>query len=255
MVLKRLFGLSIASEERLWRAPKGQRIYAIGDVHGRLDLLEDLLARIDSDDAGRKDCETHLIFLGDLIDRGSQSQSVVERVMALCASSARVRCLGGNHEDLLLRCYDGDKEAASVFHRAGGRETMLSYGVDEEEYDGADSAEAVALVASHIPPDHIAFFRSLEDYVQSGDYLFVHAGIRPGRAIPNQTREDMRWIRHEFTRNRDDHGVMVIHGHTITETVDTQTNRIGIDTGAFHTGKLTAIGIEGTQRWFLQTGE
>jgi serine/threonine protein phosphatase 1 len=254
MVLKRLFGLKIEPEERHWRAPAGRRLYAIGDVHGRLDLLNELLEQIDADDARRGDAKTDLIFLGDLIDRGPDSRGVVEKVMSLCAASAHVRCLGGNHEDLLLRCHEGDKEAASVFNRAGGRATMLSYGVSEDEYDSADAEEAVAIVARVVPDTHVRFLSSLEDFVQAGDYLFVHAGIRPGRAIDQQSREDMRWIRHEFTRNRDDHGVMVIHGHTITEDVDAQINRVGIDTGAFHTGKLTAIGMEGRERWFLQTG-
>ena len=131
---------------------------------------------------------------------------------------------------------------------------MFSYGVDAEAYDAADLGELVDLVGSHVPPQHIAFLDGLADWVQAGDYLFVHAGIRPGVALDQQSASEMRWIRGEFTENRSDLGMMVVHGHTITEFTDEQVNRIGIDTGAYATGYLTAIGLEGSDRWFLETG-
>jgi serine/threonine protein phosphatase 1 len=232
----------------------GQRVYAIGDIHGRADLLADILARIDADDAGRSPVQTVLIFLGDLIDRGPDSRAVVEQVKWLMAASPQVRCLIGNHEDLLLRCHDGDARAVPVFDRAGGRDTLLSYGVINDDYGNADPEEMVGLIRTHIPASHIDFFRSMENSIAIGGYLFVHAGIKPGVPIDQQSPDDMRWIKEKFTSHTGDHGAMVIHGHSITAAIDVQPNRIGIDTGAWSTGKLSAIGLEGEERWFLDTG-
>jgi serine/threonine protein phosphatase 1 len=253
MVFKRLFGLNKEAPPRIWNAPMGQRIYAIGDIHGRRDLLDDLLARIDADDAARAPVQTQIIFLGDLIDRGSDSRGVIERLIQLHEASGNVRLLTGNHEELLIRVYEGDKRATSLFHRVGGRETMLSYGMSEADYDAVDLSELAELIPNHVPIEHINFLKSFDDWIQAGDYLFVHAGIRPGLTIEEQETSDLRWIRREFTEHKGEFSHMVIHGHTITEGVDEQRYRIGIDTGAFATGKLTAIGIEGSERWFLST--
>jgi serine/threonine protein phosphatase 1 len=255
MVLKRLFGRTPVRPPQVWRAPVGQRLYAIGDIHGRRDLLDELLAMIDADDAARGPSkETRLIFLGDLVDRGPDSRTVVERVMALTEASESVICLKGNHEELLIRSWEGDRKTAAVFHRNGGRETILSYGVDPETYDAGDLGDVVELIGASVPPRHIAFLDGLSDWVQAGDYLFVHAGIKPGVDLEEQSASDMRWIRKDFTDWRGDHGLMVVHGHTITDGVDAQDNRIGIDTGAYATGRLTAIGLEDDQRWFISTG-
>lgn len=253
MVFKRLFGITKEAPPRAWNAPAGQRIYAVGDIHGRRDLLDDLLTRIDADDAERGPAQTQIIFLGDLIDRGSDSHGVVERLIQLREASGNVRLLSGNHEELLIRVYDGDKRATSLFHRVGGRETMLSYGMSEADYDAVDLSELAALIPNYVPLSHIDFLKSFDDWIEAGDYLFVHAGIRPGLSIDEQETSDLRWIRREFTEHKGEFSHMVIHGHTITEGVDEQSNRIGIDTGAFATGTLTAIGIEGSERWFLST--
>jgi serine/threonine protein phosphatase 1 len=255
MVLKRLFSRAEAAAPKGSCAPAGQRLYAIGDIHGRLDLLDDLLAQIEADDQARgTDATSRLIFLGDLVDRGPASRGVVERVMKLMAGSSNVTCLKGNHEELLIRAWEGDRQSAGILNRNGGRETMLSYGVDEAAYDEADLGGLVDLIGAHVPPTHIAFLDVLSDWIEAGDYIFVHAGIRPGRALEDQRGSDLRWIRDDFTQFRGDHSHMVIHGHTILEAIDEQPNRIGIDTGAFATGRLTAIGLEGSDRWFLQTG-
>jgi serine/threonine protein phosphatase 1 len=161
--------------------------------------------------------------------------------------------LMGNHEEILIRAWEGDRKAAGLFHRVGGRETMLSYGVTEAEYDACDLADLAELVGDRVPIDHIAFMKNFIDFWQCGDYLFVHAGIRPGLPLDEQRASDMRWIRRDFLDDLRDHGTMVVHGHSITEEVDEQPNRIGIDTGAFASGKLTALGIEGTERWVLST--
>lgn len=253
MVLKRLFGLKPEPVARTWRAPDGLRLYAIGDIHGRCDLLKALLAQIDADDAARAPAETHLILLGDLVDRGPQSRQVVELAMALAASRPRVHLIAGNHEELMLRTCAGDKRSAGLFNRVGGRETLLSYGVDPADYDAADLEQLTRLAAEAVPPDHLDFLRCFADRVQFGDYLFVHAGIRPGFALDEQERSDLRWIRREFTEHDGDFGVLVIHGHTIVDAVEERHNRIGIDTGAFASGRLTAIGLERGERWYLQT--
>ncbi len=253
MVFKRLFGQKEEVPPRIWTAPDGQRIYAIGDIHGRLDLLDQLILLIEEDNASRNRVRTQLIFLGDLCDRGPDSRGVIERVMQLASASTDVRLIVGNHEELLIRTWDGDRRSAGLINRVGGKETMLSYGIDEADYDKADLDELVELISSHVPEDHIAFLKGADDWIVAGDFLFVHAGIRPGDAIEEQRTSDLRWIRREFTDFKGDHGMIVIHGHTITEEVDAHDNRIGIDTGAYATGKLTAIGIEGTERWFLQT--
>ncbi len=256
-ILDRLFSRKSgmeAPESKAYALPPGQRVYAVGDIHGRADLLADIIAKIDADDSARPPVETMLIFLGDLIDRGPDSRKVVEQVKWLMETSPHVRCLIGNHEDLLLRCFDGDARAVPVFDRAGGRETMVSYGLTDQDYDSADPEEMTGLIRTHIPAAHIDFLRGMSDSIVVGDYLFVHAGIKPGVPLDQQKPEDLRWIKDKFTSFTGDHGAMVIHGHTITEAVDAQANRIGIDTGAYNTGKLTAIGLEGAERWYLDTG-
>ncbi len=255
MVLKRIFGRTDAAPSRVYSAPEGQRIYAIGDIHGRSDLLDELLEKIAGDDRARGSASSkRLIFLGDYVDRGPDSKGAVARVKAMKESDDHVTCLKGNHEEMLIRTCRGDRRTAGVFARNGGRETALSYGIDEAAYDAADLGELTELMAAHVPEDHIRFLAGLVDWVEAGDYLFVHAGIRPGIPIEEQDTSDLRWIRSEFTEYRGNLGAMVIHGHTITEHPDEQVNRIGIDTGAYATGCLTAIGLEGPDRWFVSTG-
>jgi serine/threonine protein phosphatase 1 len=249
MVLKKLFARSEPAP-RIARLPSGERVYAIGDVHGRRDCLDRLLAAIDADDAARGPARTTLVFLGDLVDRGPDSCGVIERAMAV--SNAR-RCvfLMGNHEEILIHSWEGDRRTAALFHRVGGRETMMSYGLSAHDYDALDLPELVAEVGARVPSAHIAFLRRFEDCWSSGDYLFAHAGVRPGVALDAQSPADLRWIRREFLDDARDHGAIIVHGHSITEDPDIQPNRIGIDTGAFASGKLTALGLEGATRWFL----
>ena len=235
------------------RVPDGRRIYAVGDIHGRLDLLDELLDRIEADSAGRGMADTLVVFLGDLIDRGPDSRGVVERLMAFARGPLPARFLMGNHEEVFLKALGGDLRALRFLIRIGGRETILSYGVAEEEYRALDFPELIALMQSKVPPDHARFLGGFEAWVEAGDYLFVHAGIRPGVALDDQTGTDLRWIRDDFLRHRDGFGKIVVHGHSITDAVDVRANRIGIDTGAYASGRLTAIGLEGAERWFLST--
>lgn len=233
--------------------PAGERVYAVGDIHGRRDLLDILLRKIDADDFARGQARTTLIFLGDLMDRGSESRGVVERLMQLADTGGRVRFLMGNHEEVFLKAAAGDRAALRFLIRIGGQSTILSYGVSHAEYDACDFDELAELLAERVPPEHLAFLQGFQDHIAIGDYLFVHAGIRPRLPIEEQTGADLRWIRSEFLEYRGDHGKIVVHGHSITDDVDEQPNRIGIDTGAFASGRLTAIGLEGAERWFLST--
>lgn len=232
--------------------PPGERIYAIGDIHGRADCLDVLMSKIDADNGARGSADTTLVFLGDLVDRGAASRTVIERAMAL-TEQRPCRFLMGNHEEVFIKAWEGDIASVRLFHRIGGRETLVSYGVDPDDYDKADFATLVDLLGVHVPPEHIAFLRRFEDIYQSGDYVFVHAGIRPGIPIAEQDPTEMRWIRERFLGDSRDHGAMVVHGHSIAATVEERSNRIGIDTGAYASGRLTAVGIEGSTHWFLET--
>lgn len=233
--------------------PAGQRVYAIGDIHGRIDLLDTLLDDIARDDAARGPAETTRIFLGDLIDRGPHSRAVIERVMAILPSDPRVHAIMGNHEEVMLAALDGDPQAIRLFYRIGGVETMLSYGADETMIEQWNFEDIGTFLESAVPPAQAAFLRTMEQMITIGDYCFVHAGIRPGVAFDEQRAADLRWIREPFLTSDADHGRVIVHGHSITDTVEDLPNRIGIDTGAFATGRLSALGLEGTDHWFLAT--
>jgi serine/threonine protein phosphatase 1 len=238
---------------RGYLVPDGERIYAIGDIHGRLDLLDRLIGLIEADDGRRVPARTLIIFLGDLVDRGPDSRGVVERAMELSAGPLETRFLMGNHEEVFLGAIKGDLRALRLLLRIGGRETILSYGVDGDDYRTLDYSGLAALLAAKVPQEHVAFLSSFEQSIEVGDYLFVHAGIRPGITIDQQSGTDMRWIRDEFLRHRESYDKLVVHGHSITDNVDVRPNRIGIDTGAYASGRLTAIGLEKDARWFLST--
>lgn len=233
--------------------PSGYRVYAIGDVHGRVDLLDEILAAIDRDSNGRGRAKTIIVLLGDLIDRGPASAQVIERVRTYRRPGTRMIHLCGNHEEVLLRLLDGDPAFLEDWLRFGGAECVASYGVDPESLKLMKGADAIARIKSVIPSEHQRFLRSLGDTFTIGSYVFVHAGLRPGVALDEQSQLDLRWIREPFLGSDEPHGLMVIHGHTITEQAEVRSNRIGIDTGAYRTGVLTALGLEGDDRWFLQT--
>lgn len=253
MPVKSLLNLVANRQPRICAIPDGRRLYAIGDIHGRLDLLEKLLAMIDEDDAARGNAATELVFLGDLVDRGPDSRGVVDRLLALSRGTMPARFLMGNHEEVFLRAVGGDVRALRFLIRIGGRETLLSYGITDEQYRSLDYDDLAEMMRARVPQAHIDFLAAFEKWIEVGDYLFVHAGVRPGIAIAEQTTSDLYWIRDDFLRHRDSFDKMVVHGHSITEQIDLRSNRIGIDTGAFASGRLTAIGLEKDERWFLST--
>lgn len=233
--------------------PPGERVYAIGDIHGRLDLFEGLVAAIDADDAAAAPAETTVVLLGDLVDRGADSAGVIALARAW-QRRRRVRILAGNHEEMFLRSF-ASLEMFRHFLRHGGRETVLSYGVDRAAFAQAELEEAQAMMRAAVPAEDIAFLEGFEDMIAVGDYLFVHAGIDPRVPIAEQTVHDLRWIREPFLSHAEMHGQIVVHGHTITDAPEDCGNRIGIDTGAFMTGRLTALVLEETQRRYLEAIE
>ncbi len=238
---------------RTFAGPPGKRLYAVGDIHGRLDLLDDLLGQIDEDITARPVASAAIVFLGDLIDRGPQSAGVIDRLCTLSLFPAKTLCLLGNHEEALLRVLAAEPGLAYDWLGYGGDACATSYGVDPVALTAMDEVRIAATLSAAIPPRHITYLKACGDTVSFGDYLLVHAGIRPGVPIAEQEPKDLRWIRQPFLSDAHDHGCMVIHGHTITEGVDHRTNRIGIDTGAYRTGILTAAVIEGHTLHFIAT--
>jgi serine/threonine protein phosphatase 1 len=237
----------------LSRVPDGQRVYAIGDIHGRDDLFAQLLAKVEADNAARGKAFTTLILLGDLVDRGPDSASVIERAIGLGTPFDKVVMLIGNHEECFLAALTGDLKRVRYFIRIGGDATIRSYWGDDAAYAAASFEEVARRLPDVVPQSHIDFLGRGEDLVQIGDYVFVHAGVRPGVPLERQKLSDLRWIREEFLEAEDNFDGIIVYGHTISETVDEAANRIGIDTGAYMTGRLTALGLEGQERWFLDT--
>lgn len=234
------------------RLPHGEMVYAIGDVHGRADLLAELLDRIALDEAERGAAATQIIFLGDLVDRGPDSRRVLDLVLAL-EQTRRVRLLRGNHDEVFRRAAAGDPRSTRALHKMGGRATLLSYGISAAEYAATDYDDLTEHLRQLVPPEHLDLLDRMENMIVLGDYVFVHAGVRPGVPLGEQMPEDLFWIRREFLDHRGDFGGVVVHGHSIVADVDVRANRIGIDTGAYESNKLTAIGLQEAERWFLST--
>lgn len=233
--------------------PAGQRAYAVGDIHGRADLFAALIAAIDADDAAQGPAETTVILLGDLIDRGPASAEVI-RLARAWRQRRTLRILMGNHEEMFLKALE-DEEVMRHFLRFGGREMLLSYPLDPLAYTRAELAEVAGLARAAIPAEDIAFISEFEDRIALGDYLFVHAGVRPGIAIEQQSSADLRWIREPFLDHDESFGPVIVHGHTISDRIDLRHNRIGIDTGAYRSGRLTALALEGTKCWQINAVE
>jgi len=227
------------------KLPEGDRVYAIGDVHGRLDLLDPLLARVADDIAAHPDDRAELIFLGDLIDRGPDSKGVIDR-LASAKLPAPATFLMGNHEEMLLSFVERPHEAAQ-WAVNGGEATLASYGIAPDELPRHPEAARDRLL--HLmPAAHLAFFESLQLSAARGGYFFCHAGVRPGVPLDRQDRFDLLWIREAFLNDPGDFGKVVVHGHTPVRQVENLANRIGVDTGAFIWGRLSAVALSGNDR-------
>lgn len=232
--------------------PVNQRVYAVGDVHGRMDLLDQLLAMLKADNAARPHAQVTLVMLGDLIDRGPASRQVVSRVRK-GVSWARTVALMGNHEAVMLDVLDGQTDRLSQWLRFGGIETLESWGVTRQTIEGGTRFDILDAIRSAILPEERAWLGRMRTSLRIGDYYFVHAGVRPDVPLEKQTDDDRLWIREDFLDSRKKHGAMIVHGHSININVEERPNRIGLDTGAYATGRLTAVGLEGSERWFLAT--
>lgn len=232
------------------RLPPGLRVYAIGDIHGRADLLDQLHDLIEADLSTAPE-KAVIVYLGDYVDRGPDSHGVIERLTRHRFPGVETVALLGNHEDMLLQFLDAPY-GASLWLTNGGDATLRSYHVRiPASFDDFLMAQRALLGA--MPRHHKQFLAGLPVQVQFGDYLFVHAGIRPGLPLDRQSREQMIWIRDVFLNSESDHGLIVVHGHTIVHDVEWMPNRIGVDTGAYTTGRLTALVLEGGGRRLLQT--
>ena len=252
-VKKWLGGTEPAEERSLPRVEAGQRVYAIGDIHGRVDLLQELHRMIEADAANHEGAKT-LVYLGDYIDRGLWSREVIDQLLGSPLDGFHSVHLLGNHEQTLLDFLQHPKIAAGWLSW-GGRETLVSYGVSLPLNFPREKLAAIRdEFESRLPAEHLEFYQNLQLMHVAGDYLFVHAGIRPGIAVQEQSNADLLWIRDDFTASREQHDFVVVHGHTIAEEVAFYPNRIGIDTGAYATGVLTCLVMEGEEQRLLQTG-
>jgi serine/threonine protein phosphatase 1 len=230
--------------------PAGTRVYAIGDVHGRIDLLDSLLARIDDNLAAVPADRAIHVFLGDYIDRGPNSRNVVDRLIER-SRTHEVVCLKGNHEAFILEFLE-DASGLADWRQLGGLPTLMSYGLTPPSRMESSGQEKLATaLRQSMPKEHHRFLTNLRMTFVCGDYFFVHAGVRPGVPLTAQKEEDLLWIRDEFLRSQADFGKIVVHGHTPIEVPDIRKNRINIDTGAFASGKLTCLVIESEKLSFI----
>jgi serine/threonine protein phosphatase 1 len=235
--------------------PPGSCVYAIGDIHGRADLLEVLHRKICEDAASRRAKRRVVVYLGDYIDRGSGSRQVIDLLLDRPLPGFEAMHLLGNHEDSLLRFLD-DTVAGPPWLFYGGEATVASYGINPAAQLPAGEDPILRMqteLRRRLPPRHLEFLKGLKLMHVEGDYLFVHAGIRPGVPLDRQKPEDLLWIRREFLTSTIDHGRVVVHGHSISTWPENRANRIGIDTGAFASDRLTCLVLEGKARSFLQS--
>jgi serine/threonine protein phosphatase 1 len=230
--------------------PAGLRVYATGDVHGHADLLEAALGRIDDEIARDAPADWRIVMLGDYCDRGPHSSDVLSILNARSADP-RFVCLRGNHDEWLELFLSDPYSCGEDFLRWGGRETLASYGVDPDA--GEDPARLSRALARNFPAEHRRFLASLKLSHAEGDYFFAHAGVRPGVPLADQQARDLMWIRGEFHRHDGSFGAVVIHGHTPVDMPEIRPNRINIDTGAYQSGRLTTLVLEGASRRFLET--
>lgn len=239
--------------------PADTVVYAIGDIHGRHDLLEKIQSGIAQDASRRTARRKLVVYLGDYFSRGPASRRVLESVRSWRlpgGEEQEIVALKGNHEDLALRFLAGELATGRHWFDYNGLDALADYGVqppDRQALDDAILEDLRQRFATALPSEHLAFLQSLRVSHREGGYYFVHGGIRPGVALDAQTEHDRMWIRNAFLDSNRDHGVTVIHGHSITATPTVRHNRIGIDTGAYASGILTCLVLEGAERCFLQT--
>ena len=253
-----MFGFRLTRPKELPKpqVPLGYCLYVVGDIHGRNDLLGNLHQKIRADMAARQDDDHSIVvYLGDYVDRGPASREVIERLIDFDIPGASPVFLKGNHEDAMLGFLD-DVDILREWVQYGGQATLFSYGVS---VDGRMAATPSMLeeiqhqFRTLLPSHHRAFLQNLRLSHAFGDYMFVHAGINPSWPLEEQHPADLLWIRDEFLRSSKYLGKVVVHGHTISKEPEFKPNRIGIDTGAYATGVLTALVLQKDQQRVLQT--
>lgn len=233
----------------------GDLVYAIGDIHGRADLLDRLYRRIRAHAEDSAPGRRLVVHLGDYVDRGPDSRGVIDRVMAPPLPGFAPVALLGNHEFLMLEFLKDPVEYGPGWMANGAAATMASYGVapPKRADDPAELRRARDALDRALPPAHRTFLQDLPTMYRAWIFVFVHAGVRPGVALERQSVDDLIWIREEFLRSPANHGGVIVHGHSITLEPDFQPNRIGIDTGAYRSGKLTAVCLRDGPPYILQT--
>jgi serine/threonine protein phosphatase 1 len=235
-----------------YEIPEGMRVYAVGDIHGCLRQLDQLLEMIAKDAQGAP-AKCLAVFLGDYVDRGPDSKGVIDRLLSHPLPQFEVHYIRGNHEQSLLD-FLADPNIYRFWKGYGAQETLMSYGVIPPRFDHDDALlETQRRLEVALPKEHLAFLQELPLSFSIGGYFFAHAGARPGLALGEQVAKDLMWVREEFIESDYDFGKMVVHGHTPTDAPVVRANRIGIDTGTYATGRLTSLVLEGTDRRFLQT--
>ncbi|MEK9281669.1 MULTISPECIES: metallophosphoesterase family protein [unclassified Bradyrhizobium] len=227
------------------RLPDGVRIYAISDVHGCAHLLEQMFVVIDADMSNSRPYRAIEVFLGDYIDRGPDSRRTLDLLIGRSRRRNTV-FLKGNHEAYFTSVLDDPSRVADWFG-FGGLQTMMSYGVSASpNLTKYEQSDLVRELTSAMPPQHIAFLRQLRPTFTCGDFFFVHAGVRPGVPLSEQREQDLLWIRDEFLRSKKRFGKYIVHGHTPVRQAELLENRANIDTGAYATGNLTLLSIQGS---------
>ena len=232
-------------------APEGMRLYAIGDVHGRFDLLKEMHARIRGEIMRDRPADWRIIHVGDYVDRGPQSREVIELLLELTRADPHVVALAGNHDigfvDFLRR-----PAAVSLFAHNGGEQTARSYGVQVDLSTDTSARRAADAMLAVIPSEQLTFLHDLPRSCSFGDFFFCHAGVRPGIALTMQDPEDLIWIRGEFHRWKKLYEKVVVHGHTPAAVPEIVGNRVNLDTGAWQSGILTALAVDGQDKRIMQ---
>ena len=243
-LMKLLRGLRAGPSARQAALPDGVMVHAVGDIHGRSDLLDDVFLLIERDLEGFTGQRAIEIYLGDYVDRGPDSRGVIDRLIAR-TRGRDVILLRGNH-DVFFEEMLASSSRLDHWVRLGGLETMLSYGV---KLSGPSTPQGIARMHEQwcevVPSSHRAFFAELQNSYTIGDYFFAHAGIRPGIALDRQSEEDLLWIREDFHRSKADHGKVIVHAHSPVAAPEFHGNRINIDTCAYASGKLTCLRLSG----------
>jgi serine/threonine protein phosphatase 1 len=248
------FARLLGKEREAATVPEGIRVYAVGDIHGRADLLDRLTNEIifDSSEWRRAGGRCVVVYLGDYVDRGPDSFGVIDALLNPPSAFEPIFLLG-NHDQVVLD-FLNDASVYRVWREFGAMETLLSYAVRPPRFDDDGAFEKTREeFEKALPASHLKFLHGLQHYAEIGGYYFAHAGVRPGVALKDQAVADLLWIRGEFLDSSADFGAVVVHGHSPTEEPVVRANRIGVDTGAYVTGRLTAVVLEGAEHRFLHT--